>query len=188
MRSARRDALCTPRGAPHSRPVSTAAALRSTSEPQRLRASKSASREFFRNRTASRGRSAAYRFGASREFAYAYEKPRQERQSLQTDPIGYSDNLNLYAYAGNEPIANSDPTGLEVQTDQWNLNLGFVTISWGGYDASARDVPLEVNALAGDIGNTVERGEFTAFSINLGFSVGLDHENTSCLGCGPEDG
>lgn len=32
---------------------------------------------------------------------------------LQTDPVGYDDGLNWYAYVGNDPVNRSDPTGRE---------------------------------------------------------------------------
>jgi uncharacterized protein RhaS with RHS repeats len=32
---------------------------------------------------------------------------------LQVDPVGYKDQVNLYAYVNNDPVGNRDPTGEE---------------------------------------------------------------------------
>jgi RHS repeat-associated protein len=86
---------------------------------------------------------------------------------LQTDPVGYDDQVNLYAYVGNDPVNGRDPTGMcglpcKVFID-FTLELTIQVATGGQVDlgAAARETAMGlVNPL-----KTIERAQDAARAI-----------------------
>ena len=61
---------------------------------------------------------------------------------LQTDPVGYKDQINLYEYVGDDPLDGRDPSGL-YSCDGSSSQCGVVAVAVGKITDAAAKLPAE---------------------------------------------
>ena len=90
---------------------------------------------------------------------------------LQTDPIGYTAGLNLYAYCNNAPVFLVDPFGLDWFDSFANFWAGAAdSLSFGLTDV-ARGV-IGVNKAVDHSGTAYKVGEYTEVAVEVGVTLG----------------
>ena len=99
---------------------------------------------------------------------------------MQTDPIGYDDDVNLYAYVGNDPLNRADPTGTEAAF----ISSYSVCVMTGGSGCGAMLAPYADAGRALPLSGAAEqwdRQNYLGAIVLAGLDVGVGPE-TKLLG------